>query len=297
MDRFRELSAFVAVVEQGSFVAAAEALQVTKAAVSRAVLDLEVRLGARLLQRTTRRMSLTDEGRAYHERARQILEELDEADQIAGLGRSQPAGRLRVNAPQSFGVRHLAPIWGPFLRAFPEIELEVTLTDRQVDLIDEGIDVAVRISRLTDSSLIARRIAVSRMVMCASPRYLARRGTPRSADELRGHDVLAYTYWSGGDVWRFEAEPGPVEVLTRPRLRANNGDTCVAAALDDQGIIFQPTFLIAGDLAAGRLVELLPALRGPKLEIHAIYPTRRQLAAKVRVLVDFLVSRFHDVRW
>lgn len=297
MDRFRELEAFVAVVDAGSFVGAGEALHLSKAAVSRAIQELEARLGARLLQRTTRRLSLTEAGREYYARCRQILGDLDEADGVIGAVTGQAVGTLRVNVPVSFGILHLAPLWGAFMTRHPAIELDVTLSDRRVDLVDEGYDMAVRISRPLDSSLVYRKLAATRIVMCAAPAYLARRGTPATLQEVAAHDVIAYSYMADGDVWRLLTPQGEEEVLTRPRLRANNGDTCRAAALAGLGIIMQPSFLVGEDLAAGRLVEILPECRCPEVGIYAVYPSRKYLSMKVRALVDFLAGCFVQAPW
>lgn len=297
MDRFRELEAFVAVVETGSFIKAAEALRSSKTAVSRLIQDLETRLGARLLHRTTRRLSLTEAGREYHARGKQVLEELEEADSLVGLATSRVVGLLRVNAPLSFGVSHLAPLWGSFLAFHPEVELDVTLTDRMVDLVEEGIDVAIRISRMEDSSLVSRRLATTRIVLCASPGYLAAHGAPRELADLARHQVIGYSYATAGDTWQFQSPAGPRSVLTRPRFRANNGDTCVAAALDHQGIIMQPDFLVGRHLAEGRLVRLLPELEGAEIGIYAVHPSRKHLTGKVRALVEYLVTAFERPDW
>ncbi len=291
-DRFKELEALVAVVEGGSFVKAAEILRSSKAAVSRSVVELETRLGARLLHRTTRRLALTEEGRQYYERAKQLLEELEEADGLVSATTRRAVGLLKINAPLTFGVRHLAPLWSRFLAAHPGVELDVTLSDRVVDLVEEGVDVAIRITRLQDSTLVFRRLASSSVVLCATPRYLELHGTPRSVAELAEHQIIAYSYWSMGNTWSFQGPGGPQSFNFHPRLRANNGDTCVAAALDHQGLIFQPTFLVGQELANGHLLRLLPEWQGPELGIYAVYPTRKHLSGKVRALVDFLADAF-----
>jgi len=297
MDRFKEMESFVAVVEAGSFVAAADLLRVTKAAVSRSVIELEERLGARLLQRTTRRQSLTEAGRAYYGRCKQILAELTEADSAVGAVTGHPVGKLRVNAPFSFGILHLAPLWGPFMERYPDVDLEVTLADRLVDVVEEGYDLVVRISRLADSSLIHRRLGSTRIFVCASPEYLARHGRPLSVADLASHAVIGYSYAAEGDVWRFSTPQGEQEVLTHPRLRTNNGDTCLAAALAHQGLVLQPDFIVGKYLAAGALVDVLPDCCGPELGIYAVYPSRKHLSVKVRALVDFLVEAFADPQW
>ncbi len=297
MDRFREIQTFVAVVEAGSFVGAADALRTSKAAVSRSVVDLETRLGARLLHRTTRRLSLTEAGREYFDRSRQLLEDLEEADSLAGMTTSRAVGLLKVNAPLAFGVRHLAPLWGTFLEANPDVRLDITLTDRVVDLVEEGVDVAVRITRMADSSLVSRKLTSSRLMLCATPTYLARHGTPTQLADLAKLPVIGYSYGPFGDAWQLDSADGPQTVQTRPRLTANNGDTCLAAALAHQGIILQPCFLIGGELASGQLVRILPELQGQELGIHAVYPSRKHLSAKVRALVDFLAGAFAGAAW
>ncbi len=298
MDQLRQIEAFVAVVNNGSFVKAAERLDTSKAVVSRLVLELEAQLGTRLLNRTTRRLSLTDSGTDYFERGRQILDDLAEANAAASASTASPVGRLKINAPLSFGNLHLAPLWGEFLKLHPQVELDITLTDRIVDLVDEGFDLAVRIGRLQTTTLVARKLASDRVLLCASPTYL--RGSPaiERIEDLAAHSVMAYSWWSGGDVWSFEApQGGQVSVTTRPRLRANSGDTCRASALADQGIIYQPAFLVGDDVKAGRLVEILPQYRGPVLDIQAVYPSRRHLSSKVRAMVDFLVDAFKQPGW
>lgn len=301
MDQLRQIEAFVTVAQAGSYVKAAQRLDMSKAVVSRLVLELEARLGTRLLNRTTRRLSLTDTGTAYLERCRQILDDLAEANGAASATAASPSGRLKINAPLTFGNLHLAPLWGEFLKLHPQVELDITLTDRVVDLVEEGFDLAVRISRagrLPSSSLVARLLASDRIVLCASPAYL--RGAPpiTQPQDLAQHRVMAYSWWSGGDVWSFEAPDGQqASVATQPRLRTNSGDTCRAAALADQGVIYQPAFLVGPDLRAGRLERILPQWQGPQLDIHALYPSRTHLSGKVRAMVDFLAAAFQQPGW
>jgi DNA-binding transcriptional LysR family regulator len=301
MDALRQIEAFVAVVRAGSYVKAAERQETSKAVLSRQVLELETRLGTRLLNRTTRRLSLTETGAAYFERCVQILDDLREADAAAGATTATARGRLRINAPLTFGNLHLAPLWGEFLKLHTAVELDITLTDRVVDLVEEGFDLAVRIAptgRLPSSSLVARTIADDRIVLCASPGYL--RGAPALTHpaDLAAHAVMAYAWWSGGDSWQFAGTDGAAaDVTVRPRLRTNSGDTCRAAALADQGVIYQPAFLVGPDLRAGRLVELLRDWRGPTLDIHAVYPSRTHLSGKVRAMVDFLAQAFVQPGW
>ena len=295
MDRFLEMQTFNAVVDAGSFVKAADALDMSKAAVSRYVVDMETRLGVRLLHRTTRRLSLTDEGQVFYARSKELLAELQEAeDEITS--RSQAAsGLLRINAPFTFGVMHLAPLWGVFREQNPKVTLDITLADRVVDLVEEGYDVAIRIATLESSTLVSKRLATTRIALCASPQYLAERGTPRHPSELAEHAVISYSYLSTKDEWRFVGPDGPVNVKTNPAIHTNNGDTCRAAALTNQGIILQPTFLVGNDLSAGTLVELMPEYRAIDLGIYAVYPTRKHVSAKVRALIDFLTAHFSQV--
>lgn len=300
MDQLRQIEAFTTVVQSGSFVKAADRLDISKAVVSRLVLELEAQLGTRLLNRTTRRLSLTDSGSDYFERCRQILDDLAEANAAASATSAQPAGRLKINAPLTFGNLHLAPLWGEFIKAYPKLELDVTLSDRMVDLVEEGFDLAIRISAAThlqSSTLVARPLGNDRAILCASPTYLQHAAPIRQLQDLATHSVMAYSYWSGGDVWTFEGPQGRQSVTTRPRLRANSGDTCRAAALADQGIILQPGFLVGPDLKKGRLLEILPTYQGPALTIHAVYPSRKHLSGKVRVMVDFLAEAFRQPGW
>lgn len=290
MNRFQEMRVFVAVVEAGSFVGAADAVALSKAAVSRIVSELEQRLGVRLLHRTTRRLSLTDEGEVFFARCKDLLAGVEEAEAEITERSGQAVGVLKVSAPFSYGVLRLAPLWGGFLAAHPQIQLEVTLSDRFVDLVDEGFDVAIRIARLPSSSLVSRRLSATRMVLCASPGYLKRHGTPHQPADLAGHAVLAYSLLAAGDTWEFEGPDGPVAVRVQSRMRSNSGDICRAVALADQGIVLQPAFLVGEDLEAGRLVELMPEYKSPELGVYAVYPSRKHLLPKVRVLIDHLVA-------
>lgn len=296
MNKLLQMQVFAEVIHCGSFVSAADALGMSKAAVSRHIGELEARLGVRLLQRTTRRLSLTEEGQVFHTRCKEILASVGEAEDEISTQTGTASGLLRISAPVTFGVRHLAPLWGDFRERHPKVTLDITLADRVVDLIEEGYDLAIRIGRLADSTLVSRKLAATRMVLCASPRYLETRGTPRHPHELAAHAILAYSYWSTRDEWQFEGPDGPVSVRTQPCLTTNSGDTCRAAALVHQGVILQPSFVVDEDLAAGTLVELMPEYRAVELGIYAVYPTRKHVPAKVRVLIDFLGERFADGR-
>lgn len=292
MDKFQEMQAFVAVVDAGSFVRAAEAIGSSKAAVSRHVGELEDRLGVRLLNRTTRSLSMTDDGQAFYYHCTELLSLLEEAEGDLGTRSVEASGLLRVSAPVTFGILHLAPLWGDFLARYPKVRLDVSLSDRAVDLVEDGFDLAIRISSVMRPSLIARKLASTRLVLCASPAYLAQRGMPQHPRELAEHDVIAYTYGAFRDEWTLDGPEGPVAVKVSPRLYANNGDTCRAAALRAQGVILQPDFLIGGDLASGELVEILPQYSTGELGVYAIYASRRHLPLKLRYLIDFLADAF-----
>jgi len=297
LNKLREIECFIAVADLGSFVKAADALDISKAAVSRTVLDLEARLGARLMQRTTRRLSLTEAGTLYLERCRQIVAALEEADDLLSAGAGRPSGLLRINAPQTFGVLHLAPLWPMFLERHPGVNLDITLSDRIVDIIDEGFDMAIRIARLSDSTLVHRKLTTTCQHVCASPAYLERHGTPLHPHDLAHHQVIAYSYHSGKDDWHFQGPEGAVSVKVNARMHVNNGDSCVAAALAGIGITRQPAFMVDQHLRSGQLVPLLETYASPELGIYAVYPSRSHLPAKVRAMLDFLTEAFTQVHW
>lgn len=292
MDRFLEMQTFNAVVDAGSFVKAADALGMSKPAVSRYVVDMETRLGVRLLHRTTRRLSLTVDGQVFYARSKEILAELEQAEAEVTSRSEAASGLLRINAPVSFGIIHLAPLWGAFKALHPKVILDITLADRVVDLVEEGYDLAVRIASLDSSTLVSKRLATTRMVLCASSAYLQQHGTPTHPSELAHHAVIAYSYWAGKDEWTFTGPSGTVSVKTRPVIHTNSGDTCRAAALAHQGIVLQPSFIVGPDLVAGTLVELMPEYQSIQLGIYAVYPTRKHMPAKVRALIDFLAGHF-----
>ncbi len=297
MDRFAEMQAFAAVVDAGSFVKAADVLGISKAAVSRHVAELESRLGVRLLQRTTRRLSLTAEGEAFQASCKALLADVDAAEAEITSRSGEATGLLKVNVPVSFGLLHLAPLWPEFRARNPRVTLEVTLNDRFVDLIEEGYDLAVRIARLPSSSLVSRQLASARLVLCASPAYLRQHGTPGTPADLANHAVVAYSLLSTGDNWTFDGPDGPVSVKVSPWMRSNSGDTCRAAALQHAGIVLQPSFLVGADLLAGTLVEVLPQYRSSVFGIHAVWPTRKHLSARVRALIDFLAAALRTRAW
>lgn len=297
MDRFLEMQAFVSVVDAGSFVRGADALQMSKSVVSRLVGELEQRLGVRLLQRTTRKLSLTREGELFHERCKDLLSGMVDAETEVARHAGEVIGELRVSAPVTLGLMHLAPLWPVFMAQHPRLLLDVTLGDRLVDLVDEGYDLAVRIAQLPSSSLVCRRLASARLILCASPRYLKTHGSPKVLSDLATHPVFAYKLLATGDHWHFEGSTGPTVVKVNPRMRSNSGDSCCEAALQHQGLVLQPSFLVGAHLQSGALVEVLPQFRSIELGIYAVYPSRKQLSSKVRRLVDFLVDAFQRPAW
>jgi DNA-binding transcriptional LysR family regulator len=297
MDKYQEMRVFVEVVDAGSFVAAAEALRMSKAAVSRYVSELEQRLGVRVLHRTTRRLSLTPEGEVFLARCRDILASIEASEAELSTRSETASGLLKVSVPVSFGILHLAPLWSEFLERNPRVTLDVQLADRIIDLVDEGVDLAIRIARLPDSSLVSRKLASTRLVLCASPQYLNQRGVPQHPQELTEHDIIGYSLLTMGDLWEFTGPSGIVKVKVEPRLWSNNGDTCNAAARLGSGIQLQPTFLVGRDLASGALVEVLPQFRCLEMGIYAVYPSRKFVLPKVRALIDFLSTAFAAASW
>lgn len=297
MDKFQEMRVFTAVVDASSFVAAADSLGMSKAAVSRYVSELEQRLGVRLLHRTTRRLSLTSEGEVFLLRCRDILSNIEASEVEISTRSVSVSGVLKVSVPVSFGIRHMAPLWPDFLHLHPQLQLDVQLADRVIDLVDEGFDLAIRIARLEDSSLISRQIATTRLVLCAAPSYLERKGTPEHLSELAHHDLVGYSLLATGDHWQFEGPRGTQSVKIRPRFWSNNGDSCHAACVQGAGIQLQPTFLIDEELRKGSLVEILPHYRAATLGIYAVYPTRKFVLPKVRALVEFLDRHLKSAPW
>jgi DNA-binding transcriptional LysR family regulator len=296
MDRFLEMRTFAAVVEAGSLAKAAAALVMSKAAVSRHLGELENRLGVRLLHRTTRRLSLTDEGKVFHDRCRELLSGVEEAEAEISSPSISASGLIRMMAPVAFGIKQLAPLWSEFMSLHPRVTLDVALLDRAADIVEEGYDMAVRIATEPSSTLSHRRLSTTRLVLCASSMYLDQQGTPRHPEELARHTVIAHRGLTTGDDWNFEGPDGQVSVRTRPRIHTNSGETCRAAALSHLGVVLQPSFLVGEDLLSGRLVELMPEYRAAEFGIYAVYPTLKHISPKVRALTDFLVECFQRPR-
>lgn len=290
MNNLTAMAIFAKVVEARSFTRAAGELQLSKATVSKAVMGLEERFGARLLNRTTRRLSLTEVGAAFYARCSSIVAEAAAAEESISQLSAAPRGRLRVTAPLSFGYLHLAPLIPEFMEVYPNIDLDMDLTDTFVDLVDGGYDLAVRVGRLKDSRLVARKLAPCRFAVCGAPSYFERHGTPRTPRDLPGHACMRYSNLASQDDWRFDGPDGPVSVRIRGRFRTNNGDALRAAAVRGAGILYTPTFIVGDDIRAGRLTEILPDYRW-ETAVHAVYPAGRHVPAKLRVFVDFLAER------
>ncbi|MDX2201889.1 MAG: LysR family transcriptional regulator [Hyphomicrobiaceae bacterium] len=297
LDRITGMQVFQRVAALGSLSAAARALHMSQTMATKHVAALEARLGTRLLYRSTRRLTLTEAGRAYLEASERILADLAAADEAASAAHVEARGTLRLNVPVSFGILEVAPLLPAFSRRHPGLAVDLGLNDRHVDLLEEGWDMAVRIGSMRDSTMQARRLAPVRLAVCASPAYLAARGIPRAVRDLRHHDCLSYTLARSMGVgrWAFGRD-GRTLVQVRGSLQANNGDALVAAAVAGQGIIYQPTFLVARELRAGRLVSL-PLDKAPfeLAGIYAVYPAGRAPPAKVRAMVDFLSASFQPV--
>jgi DNA-binding transcriptional LysR family regulator len=297
MDRFQALRVFTQVVESGSFSGAAARLGLSATATSRHVADLETHLQIRLLNRTTRRVSLTESGRGFYERCVQVLADLNEAEQEAARGAIVPRGTIKLTTSVNFGVRNVAPAIAAFVAAHPEVRFDVSLSDRVVDLVEEGFDLAIRIGAAGSESLVARKLGETRLVPCAAPAYLAARGAPRTPEDLQQHNCFTYEYGSPRDLWRFrDAEGRERNVRVKGSLHSNNGDLLAEAAARGAGIVFEPAFIVGPELRAGRLVPLLQEFATEPVPIFAVYPSRKHLSAKVRRFVDFLVERFAEAQ-
>ncbi len=290
-DRLRAMETFVRVAEGGSLSSAARSMGKSLAAVSRTISHLEERLGVRLLHRSTRKLTLTEAGEAFHESAARILGEIDEAELSLGERAAAPRGTVRITAPLLFGRMHVAPVVHEMLARFPDVRAELSLTDRNVNLTEEGIDVAVRIGQLDDSALVARKLAEVARIVCAAPSYLQLRGTPTRPDDLREHECLRFTGLAPGREWTFMRRGREVRVAIRGRLACNAGEPVIDAARNGAGILIALHYQVADDIAAGRLVRLLPAFEPPPLPVHALYLSRKLMAVRVRAFLDLLALR------
>lgn len=295
MDNLAGMQVFVAVVEAKSFTAAAERLRVSKAAVSKQVARLEDTLCARLLNRTTRQISLTEVGQTFYERARRILADAEEAVAEVGLLQGEPRGQLRVNAPMNFGILYMAPLAAAFASRYPLVNLDIDFDDRYVDLVEEGYDVAIRIGQLQDSRLIARRLAPVRRLLVASPAYLEKHGRPTTISDLANHACLTYSLQRSGDAWPFVMADGRIRTIAVPaRVRANNGHTLIASVLADIGITMLPIFAVAAELASGAMEEIVLDGEPTPIAVHAVYPHSRLLSTKVRLFIEDMATAFAD---
>jgi DNA-binding transcriptional LysR family regulator len=290
MDRLDAMKLFVRVAELGSFAAVAQQLDVARSVVTRQIAGLETHLGVKLMARSTRRLSLTSAGAAYLEKCRVILNLVEAAETDVAEERLTPRGNIRMSLPLSFGLKRLAPLLLEFSQRYPEVGLDMDYTDRRIKLIEEGIDLSIRITRKLDGGDVARRIGTSRMQLVAAPDYLARHGRPQHPSELLHHECLGYT--SGGQTqgWQFIVDGQPETFPVRSRIHANNGEVLTEAAAQGLGITLQPDFILDGFLAAGRVEPLLAEFPAPELGIYAILPGSRHVPHRVRVLMDFLAA-------
>jgi len=293
MDRFNALRVFTQVVELGGFSRAAERLGLSTTAVSRQVADLEAHLQTRLLNRTTRRLSLTESGQAFYGRAVQLLQDLQEAEQEASKAAITAHGTIRLTTSLNFGTHRVAPAIAGFLARHPDVKFDVQLSDRIVDLVEEGFDLAIRIGGAGAENLVARKLGETCLVPCAAPEYLAKHGTPMTPDDLARHNCFTYEYAATRNQWSFRGPDGREHtVRVRGAVHSNSGDLNSALAARGAGIAFEPDFIVGEDVRAGRLVALLPDYPVPPAPIYAVYPTRKHLSAKVRLFVGYLVERF-----
>lgn len=296
MNSLTEISIFVKVVELSSFTAAADALEMSQPVVSKAVTRLEEKLGARLLNRTTRRLSLTEAGAELYRRSARALAEIEDAELEVARFQTEPRGTLRVSAPTSFSILHLGPALQTFTERFPSVSVEMHLDDRQVDLVEEGYDLAIRIARLQDSNLIARKLAPCRQVLCASPSYLAKRGVPERPEDLLEHNCIVYSLVSTPREWRLIDSNSETSVVPiNGALTSNNGLLNRSAAIAGAGIVLLPAFYIGEELRSGQLKAVLTEFKLAELAIYAVYPERRNLTPKVRAFVDFLAATLGPV--
>ena len=294
MDKLGAMNAFAKVVALGNFAEAARALGTTRSAVSKAVMELEHVLGVRLLDRTTRRVGTTEAGLAYYERCLDILARVEETEMQVARLHGEPRGVLKLNGPASFGALYLAPAVAEFMGRHPKLKIELTLTDRLIDPIEEGADVTVRIAELVDSSLIARKLAPARRAFVASHAYIASHGAPMEPDDLARHACLTYGHTTMLQRWRIVRDGEAISVPIDSVLCSNSGDVLRAAALAGRGVAFLPTFLIGQDIQSGSLRTVLDRFPQPALTVHALFASNRYLAAKTRAFVDFLAERFGE---
>ena len=293
-DRFELIQSFVAVAQKLSFVEAADSLQVDPSALSRRIRRLEKRLGVRLFNRNTRRVALTEAGILYLSHCTEVLAKLDQADAIVSHLSASPRGLLRMTLPVSFGQRHIAPALPEFLNRYPQLELDLSFTDRFVDVVEESIDVAIRIGQLQDSQLVVRRLAANRRVLCAAPAYVQKYGSPQTPKELEQHSCLNFSRFATGDIWHFSRQNQRIAVPVKGKLRADNGEALYQAVLGGCGIALMPTYIVGDALRTGELETVLDDWKVPTTDIFAMLGVGQYIPSKTQVFVDFLVERFCD---
>ena len=298
MDRWTEMELFVQVAETGSLSRAADALHLSNAAVSRHMAAMEERLGARLVERNTRRLYLTETGKEFLARARQILDDLRDAEAMVNASSVRPTGMLRITASLSFSMQHVAPLLKAYTRQYPEVRVHMEVANRYLDIIDNNIDVAIRTREYEpDSNITIRRLAETRRILAAAPSYLAERAVPRTPADLREHDLLIYTHANNPNELRFTRGQETENLTVKGLLESTDGQVLRAAALDGMGILFQPTYILYDDIVAGRLIPLLEDWDLPRLTVNLAFPSRKHLSAKVRTFIDFLVSEFDRMQY
>ncbi|MCK5649406.1 MAG: LysR family transcriptional regulator [Gammaproteobacteria bacterium] len=294
MDRLNSMSLFVEVAKSNSFTATADKIGISRAQVSKSVMQLEKHLGARLLNRTTRRISLTETGRIYYERCNAILQDIEEIEGIASEQTSTPHGTLTLNVPTSFGILHLNEAISVYIKHYPQVQISLSLADRFVDVVAEGFDLVIRIAELEDSSLIARKIAPCQLVLCASPDYIKKNGEPGVPQDLAIHNCLTYSNNLKPDIWELQGVDGKESIKVSGSISADNGDILKTAAVSGLGITLLPTFIVGSEFCSGQLQQVLPDYYSSEISIYAIFPSRRYLSAKVRTFVDFLSDYFGE---
>ncbi len=295
MDKLVSMKVFARVAKLGSFSAAASDLGISKAMASKHITALENTLGVRLFNRTTRKISLTEVGSAYRERVSVILAEIEETELSVSHLNTEPTGMLKMMAPTSFGAFHLSRAAADFMEEFPDISVELILTDREADLVEEGLDLSIRVGELSDSSLIARQIASARMVVCASPDYLAEHGIPKTPEELAEHKCLLFTPRFPSNEWQFRRDGEDFSVKVSGCMKSNVGDTLRVGGIKGLGVIQEPTYMVGQDIKLGRLKVILEKYEPAQRPIHVMYLHRRHLSAKVRMFVEFLIQRFQPI--
>lgn len=296
MHAFSSIPVFVAVVESGGFSAAADKMHITKSAVSKRINQLEDELGIRLLNRTTRKLSLTEAGHRYYEYVSQSLSLAQQGIDAVTELQGKPRGKLKLTAPMSFGVLHIAPLVAEFLQHYPDVEIDLQLEDQMVDLIQEGFDLGIRIGHLPDSNLIAKRLSPCHSVLCASPSYIEQHGAPKKPSDLAKHNCLQYSYFRGGAEWSFLYQGGEHKVVPKGRLSINNSEAIRRALLEGLGIGQLPTFIVAKDIKANNLSILMPEYQLPTHAVYAVFPQRKHMPLKVRAFLDFISERLNPTQ-